>query len=229
MGVSAEAPSFTPELFAFLRDLAANNDREWFAANKDRYVAQVQEPALAFIEDVGMRMPDISRHIVADPRTTGGSLFRIYRDTRFAKDKTPYKTHCGIQFRHARTRDVHAPGFYLHLEPGSVFMACGVWHPERDTLHAIRTAIAAKPKRWTEITDGLEGFRLGGESLKRPPAGFDRDHPLIEELKRKDFMAIADMSEKDALASGFLDEFIGRCEAADDFMRFLCDATRVAY
>ena len=158
MRVTDEAPSFTPDLFAFLRELAANNDREWFAANKERYVAQVQEPALAFIEDVGMRMPDISRHIVADPRTTGGSLFRIYRDTRFAKDKTPYKTHCGIQFRHARTRDVHAPGFYLHLEPGSVFMACGVWHPERDTLHAIRTAIAAKPKRWTEITDGLEGL-----------------------------------------------------------------------
>ena len=110
-------------------------------------------------------------------------------------------------------------------------MACGVWHPERDTLHAIRTAIAAKPKRWTEITrraaDGASGS--AASRSKRPPAGFDRDHPLIEELKRKDFMAIADMSEKDALASGFLDEFIGRCEAADDFMRFLCDATRVAY
>ncbi len=74
---AADAPSFGPELFAFLRELAANNDREWFAENKERYVAQVQEPALAFIEDVGMRMPEVSRHIVADARTTGGSLFRI--------------------------------------------------------------------------------------------------------------------------------------------------------
>src|SRR3954470_21671845 len=103
-GVTDESPSFSPALFTFLRDLAANNDREWFAANKARYVAEVQEPALAFIEDVGMRLPEeISPHFVADPRTTGGSLFRIYRDTRFSKDKTPYKTHCGVQFRHART------------------------------------------------------------------------------------------------------------------------------
>ena len=137
MGVTAEAPSFTPELFAFLRELAANNDREWFAANKDRYVAQVQEPALAFIEDVGMRMPDISRHIVADPRTTGGSLFRIYRDTRFAKDKTPYKTHCGIQFRHARTRDVArarllpAPGARQRVH-GLRRLASGAGHAARD-------------------------------------------------------------------------------------------------
>lgn len=228
---AAEAPSFGPELFAFIRELAANNDREWFAENKDRYIAQVQEPALAFIEDVGMRMPEISRHIVADPRTTGGSLFRIYRDTRFSKDKTPYKTHCGIQFRHARTRDVHAPGFYLHLEPGSVFMACGVWHPDRDTLHAIRTAIAGKPARWTSIVSELTdaGFRQGGESLKRPPAGFDRDHELIEELKRKDFMVIADLSEAKAVSGDFLDAFVERCGRASDFMRFLCDAARVAY
>ena len=147
-GVTAEAPSFSPELFAFLRDLAANNDREWFTANKARYVAEVQEPALAFVEDVGVRLPELSRHFVADARTTGGSLFRIHRDVRFSKDKSPYKTNIGIQFRHARSRDVHAPGFYLNLEPDRVFMACGSWRPDRDTLHAFRTAIAAKPGRW---------------------------------------------------------------------------------
>ena len=159
-------------------------------------------------------------------------MFRIYRDTRFSKDKTPYKTHTGIQFRHARTRDVHAPGFYLHLEPGSVFMACGTWHPDRDTLHAIRTAIAGKPQRWTGIVEAPEfaaRFRLGGESLKRPPAGFDREHPLIEELKRKDFIAITSLTEADVLASGFLDQFLETCATASDFMRFLCDSARVAY
>src|SRR5262249_27154978 len=130
VGVTAEEPSFTPELFSFLRDLAKNNERDWFLANTDRYVAEVQEPALAFIEDVGRRRPEVSRHFVADPRATGGSLFRIHRDIRFSKDKTPYKTQVGIQFRHERTRDVHAPGFYLHLAPGSVFMACGTWHPD---------------------------------------------------------------------------------------------------
>jgi uncharacterized protein (TIGR02453 family) len=228
-GVIAEEPSFTPDLFAFLRELAANNNRDWFTANKERYVAEVQEPALAFVEDVGHRLPEISRHFVADPRPIGGSLFRIYRDIRFAKDKTPYKTQVGIQFRHAASRDVHAPGFYLNLEPDRVFMACGSWHPDRDTLHAIRTAIVAKPKRWTGIVESLERFRLGGESLKRPPAGFDRDHPLIEELKRKDFIAYLDLSEADAVAPDFLDRFIGLCGEASDFMGFLCDGARVDY
>ncbi len=225
-GVTADDSSFTPELFGFLRDLAANNEREWFNANKERYVAEVQEPALAFIEDVGFRLPEISRHIVAEPR----SMFRIHRDIRFSKDKTPYKTHLGIQFRHERTRDVHAPGFYLHLEPGTVFMACGSWHPDRDTLHAIRTAIATRPKRWLGIVDELgDTFRLGGESLKRPPAGFDKDHPQIEDLKRKDFIAYTDLTEADAIAGDFLDRFIELCGAAGGFMRFLCDGARVEY
>ena len=229
--VTDSEPSFSPALFGFLRDLAANNDREWFAANKARYAAEVQEPSLAFVEDVGMRLPEeISPHFVADARTNGGSVFRIYRDTRFSKDKTPYKTHTGIQFRHARTRDVHAPGFYLHLEPGNVFMACGTWHPERETLHAIRTAIAGKPTRWTALTEGLAPvYSLGGESLKRPPAGFDKEHPLIEELKRKDFIAYSPLTEEDVLSGGFLDLYLERCSAAGEFMRFLCESSRVAY
>jgi uncharacterized protein (TIGR02453 family) len=228
----SEAPSFSPGLFAFLRELADHNDREWFAAHKARYVAEVQEPALAFVEDVGMRLPDISRHLVADARPSGGSLFRIYRDVRFSKDKSPYKTQVGIQFRHAQSRDVHAPGFYLNLAPDSVFMACGTWHPDRDTLHAIRTAIAAKPGRWQAIVEDAafrKRFRLGGEALQRPPAGFDRDHPLIEELKRKDFIAVTDLSESDATASGFLDRFLALCGEASGFMRFLCDSARVPY
>ena len=231
-GVIVEAPSFSPELFAFLRDLAGNNDREWFAANKPRYVAEVQEPALAFIEDVGLRLPEISRHFVADARTNGGSMFRIHRDVRFSKDKSPYKTQVGIQFRHARSRDVHAPGFYLNLEPGRVFMACGTWRPDRDTLHAIRTAIAARPKRWQGIVEQppfSDHFRLGGETLKRPPAGFDREHALIEELKRKDFIAAVELTEADVTASGFLDQFLELCGEAGEFMRFLCEGARVAY
>jgi uncharacterized protein (TIGR02453 family) len=230
--VTVEEASFSPELFAFLRELAANNERAWFTANKDRYVAEVQEPALAFVEDVGMRLPEVSRHFVADARTTGGSLFRIYRDVRFSKDKSPYKTNIGIQFRHAQSRDVHAPGFYLNLEPDRVFMACGLWHPDRDTLHAIRTAIASKPGRWRAVVEEppfTERFRLGGEALKRPPAGFDRDHELIEDLKRKDFIAYTDLTEAQVVGDAFLDEFVALCSDAADFMRFLCDSARVPY
>ena len=231
--MTADEPSFTPSLFAFLRELAANNDRAWFAEHKQRYVAEVQEPALAFIEDVGMRLPEeVSPHFVADARANGGSMFRIYRDTRFSKDKTPYKTHTGIQFRHQASRDVHAPSYYLHLEPGSVFLACGLWHPERETLHHIRTAIAAKPARWTSLIEDpafAARFRLGGESLKRPPAVFDKEHPLIEELKRKDFIASSQLSEADATSGEFLDQFLSLCGVAAPFMRFLCESARVDY
>ena len=230
--VEAEAPSFTPDLFAFLRELAANNDREWFAANKPRYVADVQEPALAFIEDVGVRLPEVSGHFVADARTVGGSLFRIYRDTRFSKDKTPYKTQVGIQFRHERAKDAHAPGFYAHLEPGRVFMACGTWHPDGDTLRAIRTAIAADADRWRAIVadDAFAGrFRLGGETLKRAPAGFDPDHPLIEDVKRKSFAITSQVTQREVTGSGFLGEVEARAAGARPFMAFLCSALGVEY
>ena len=116
---------FGPELFSFLKELKAHNDREWFAANKHRYEDDLLEPALAFIEDFGLRLPDISPHLVADARRQGGSLFRIYRDTRFAKDKSPYKTMAGIYFRHERSKEAYSPGLYLHLEPRNVFAGGG--------------------------------------------------------------------------------------------------------
>ena len=114
---TAEAPSFSPELFAFLRELKDHNEREWFNANKARYEGDLKEPALAFIEDMAYRLPEVAPQLTADKR----ALFRIYRDTRFAKDKTPYKTHLGIYFRHAASADAETPGVYLHrwhLPPG---------------------------------------------------------------------------------------------------------------
>src|SRR5687768_5522973 len=113
--------SFGPELFGFLAELEQNNDRDWFTANKRRYEDDLLEPALAFIEDFEPHLRQISPHFRADARRTGGSLFRIYRDTRFSKDKTPYKTTAGFYFRHERYKEVRAPGFYLHLAPGDVF------------------------------------------------------------------------------------------------------------
>ena len=179
-----------------------------------------------------MRLPEVSRHFVADARTTGGSLFRIYRDVRFSKDKSPYKTHVGIQFRHARARDVHAPGFYLHLEPGSVFMACGTWHPDRDTLHAIRTAIAAKPGRWQAIVEepafrrALPARRRGAQAPAgglRPRSPADRGAQAQGLHRRRR----PDRGRRDAPA-GSSTAFLGLCGEASAFMRFLCDSARVA-
>jgi uncharacterized protein (TIGR02453 family) len=223
----ADGPHFTPALFGFLRDLERNNDRDWFAAHKARYVAEVRDPMLDFIAGFAPHLKLISTRYVADPRANGGSLFRIHRDIRFAKDKRPYKTNAGAHFRHEAARDAHAPGFYLHLEPGGVFAASGVWHPDGPALAKIRDAIAGDAGAWRRVTSGKAlGARgeLAGESLKRPPRGYDTDHPLIDDLKRKDFFALARYSEEESCAPGFMDEFAQTCRTFSPLTRFLTRA-----
>ena len=167
--MAAEAPSFSPELFAFLRELQDHNEREWFNANKARYEQDVKEPALAFIEDIGYRLPEIAPHLTADKR----SLFRIYRDTRFSKDKTPYKTHVGLYFRHARSADADTAGMFLHLEPGSVFMGAGIWRPGSPALKRIRDAIVARPSAWTDAVEAVQPTweQVGGRQAQARPHG----------------------------------------------------------
>jgi uncharacterized protein (TIGR02453 family) len=231
MTTSTEAASFGPELFTFLAELREHNDRDWFAANKERYEAHVLEPALAFIEDFGYRLQSISPHFRADPRRTGGSLFRIYRDTRFSKDKTPYKTHLGMYFRHARAAEMDTGGVYVHLEPGHVFLGAGIWHPGAPALKRIRDALVARPEAWRSALAAVEPtWKLGeGEALKRPPAGYNADHPLIEDIKRKSFAIISPLTQRQATASGFLDECEDRVSQARPFMEFLCSALGVEY
>lgn len=221
-----------PGVFAFLRDLAKHNERDWFNAHKQTYEQSVQQPALAFIEAMGPRLRKISRHLVADPKKVGGSMMRIYRDTRFSKDKRPYKTNLGIQFRHKEGKDVHAPGLYVNVEPGSVFLAAGMWHPEREALSGIRDAIAAKPKAWLAARDHppfRKRFTLAGDSLKRAPAGVAPDHPMIEDLRRTDFIAVRQLTEKDVTKASFADDVAAAFGHATPFMRFLCKAVGVAY
>ncbi len=222
----------SPALFSFLRDLAEYNDRDWFKANKDRYEEDVQEAAFAFISGMGPRLERISKHFLAIPRSTKGSLFRIYRDTRFSKDKRPYKTHTGVHFRHAQSGDVHAPGYYLHLQPGGCFMGMGIWHPDGPSLAKIRDAIVADPKAWKRAKNAKnfrETYKLVGESLKNAPCGYDKEHPLVEDLKRKDFMGGCDLADTDVLADDFMDRFAERCRAGNGLMRFLCRAVEVPF
>jgi uncharacterized protein (TIGR02453 family) len=224
--------SFGPELFLFLADLRANNDREWFAANKQRYEEQLLEPALGFIDAFAPLLEKISPHFRADARPSGGSLFRIYRDTRFSKDKTPYKTNVGIHFRHERAKDAHAPGYYLHIGPGEVFAGGGIWHPATEAATAIREAIIADPERWRRATRGgafAKRLELGGDSLKRVPAWADPEHAFADDLKRKDFFAWARLSEDDVVGSDFVDEYARICRSVAPLMRFLCEALDVPY
>lgn len=231
--MSATPPArFTPDLYRFLKDLAANNERPWFHENKGRYELAVKEPALDFIEDFRPRLEKISGHFEANATANGGSLFRINRDTRFGKDKTPYKTNTGLHFRHERARDAHAPGFYLHLEPRRNFFGVGLWRPETKVAYAIRERIADESDRWTSIMSApafADRFTLEGDSLVRPPKGFDPEHPLIPDLKRKDFIATTTVTQKEVVAANFMDTFEELCQAGSGYMHFLCDAVGVDF
>lgn len=226
------AAYFTPNLFGFLAELEANNDRAWFQANRDRYIDDVQEPALSFIADFAPRLKGISPHFRADAKVQGGSLFRIHRDTRFSADKTPYKTNTGVHFRHERSKDAHAPGYYLHLQPGECFMGAGLWHPETKVAYQIRQTIVEDPAGWETAAYGAaftDVYSLGGDSLVRVPKGFEADHPLIDDLKRKDFIASVRLTENQVTAPEFMDEFADLCERATPFMGFLCGAVGVEF
>lgn len=211
----------TPALFNFLRDLAANNDRTWFKAQKARYQAEVVEPVTEFIENMAPRVGMISPHIVVDPRPNGGSRFRIYRDTRFSKDKSPYKTQVGCQFRHSAGKDAHAPGFYVHLAPGEVFFGGGVWGPQGEALRAIRQRIVNQPERWQEATEKLD---LRGDQLVRAPKGFDPQHPLIDDLRRKSFFSFQDADEALATSKPFEQAVEQQFRKVAPLMGFVADA-----
>lgn len=215
----------TPRLFQFLRQLAENNERAWFEANKQRYLDEVRDPLLHFITAFAPRLAKIAPHLVADPRPMGGSLFRIYRDTRFARDKSPYKTHAAIHFRHGG-RDVHGAGYYVHLEPGQVFFAAGMWRPEPETLQAIRDAIVERPKEWQSVRKRIGELDDHGEGdrLKRPPKGYDPEHRFIEDLKRRSFTSSVSFTQKQACQADFLDRVAAVCKEKAPLMQFLCRA-----
>ena len=214
---------FSRQLFQFLKALRRNNNREWFQENKALYESLVRDPLLRFIAELSPGLLGISRHLLADPRPAGGSMFRIYRDVRFSNDKSPYKTHAAAQFRHRRaSRDVHAPGFYLHLEPGQCFGGAGLWRPDSQTLLRVRTAIASQSAEWRAVRRA--GLELEGESLTRPPKGFDPSHPFIEDLRRKDFIAGVSFTEHQVCASNFLSRYLDACHRMSPLMKFLTQA-----
>ena len=225
-------PHFSSSTFAFLEELAANNNRDWFSGHKQRYDDEIRAPALAFIEAVGEQLPGFAPRFLADNRKTGGSLMRVYRDTRFSRDKTPYKTNIGIQFRHEAGKNVHAPGYYVHISAAECFVGVGIWHPPSDALEKIRTAIVEKPDIWLEARENKQFsrcFSMYGSSLKTAPRGFDKAHPLIDDLKRKDLIGIAHLPpalvEQDDFSHIVCDYFA----VATPFMHFLCTALRLPF
>jgi len=212
---------FHPDLFQFLRELKRHNHRAWFAKNKERYERVGRDPALAFIASFAPPLRQLAPHFVANPHPTRGSLFRIYRDTRFSPDKRPYKTHVGIRFSHASGKDAHAPVFYLHLEPEGCFAAAGVWHPDNQALTKIRMAIVAAPDEWGRVRAKLE---LEGDSLLRPPRGFDPNHRFVEDLKRKDYIASVEFTPAEVCRPGFMRDFTASCRTMLPLVEFTTKA-----
>jgi len=226
---------FTPDVFTFLSELEQNNEKAWWEANKQRYIDVIREPAKEFIEDFEPLLHELSPHFVADTRTNGGSLMRPYRDVRFSKDKTPYKTNVGIQFRHEAGKDVHAPGFYIHLQLGENFAGVGMWHPETAVARQVRQHIYDKPDEWKKATRAdafLDDWDLEpdeDEMLKRVPKEFDPEFEYADELRMKSFIAGGHLSRDEVTATSFDTDIAQRFSSANDFTGFLTQAVGLPY
>jgi uncharacterized protein (TIGR02453 family) len=218
-----ESAFFTPALFAFLRELKVHNDRDWFQANKGRYENDVKAPLLRFIAAFGEPLAGLNRHFLADPRPVGGSMFRIYRDTRFAGPGSPYKTNAGAHFRHRDcAREVHSPAFYLHLQPRESFLAAGLWRPDAQALRQVRTRIVTHARAWKALREG--GIEVQGDALQRVPQGFDPAHPWADDLRLKDFYAVEGLTDREVCAPDFLARFTEACRRHLPLLAFLAKA-----
>ncbi|QDT06056.1 hypothetical protein K227x_44630 [Rubripirellula lacrimiformis] len=225
-------PILSAKLFKFLRALRRNNNREWFNENKPRYEQDVRQPAIELVRRLEKPLASAAPMLGVIAKGHGGSVMRIYRDTRFSKDKTPYKVNVGISIRHQADSNIHSPGIYLNLAPGDCFLGAGLWQPPSNQLAAIRAAIDESPKDWIRARDQKrfrESFTLVGSSLKTAPRDYPKDHPMIEDLRRKDFMGVAPLTEEQMTGPDAVAAIIDKIKNAKPWMTFLCDAVGVPY
>lgn len=180
---------FDEAALGFLRDLEANNDREWFQPRKAMYESAVRAPMVELVEAVNSELASVAPDHVTEPAK---SIYRIYRDTRFSPDKTPYKTHIGALFPHRQLGKETGAAFYFHLAATGFLVAGGLYHSGAAALTAQRAHIAATHPRLTALLKhkGVREYfgAMQGDRLTRPPKGWSADHPAIEYLKHKDFL-----------------------------------------
>lgn len=223
---------FSDQTFRFQRALARNNEREWFHAHRSDYEVHLRRPCLQLIADLQAPLAKLSEQFIANPRPVGGSLFRIHRDTRFSNDKTPYKPWAGLRLYHQRHREVPAPSFYVHIAPGDSFVGGGLWHPDSATTRRVRSFIADNPAAWKRLTHATkfrEHCAMVGDSLVRPPAGFPADHPLIEDLKRKDFVAVCALDDATVTGPKLIPAITERLALLAPLIDYLCAALELEY
>jgi uncharacterized protein (TIGR02453 family) len=186
----SQLPQFPAAGLTFLRKLRRNNHREWFLKNKQAYEEYVRQPMIELVNALAPEFATFAPEIVASPKA---SLYRIYRDTRFSKDKSPYKTHVAAGFSHRGLEKNQGAGFYLHITPSEFLIGGGLYRPETEDLAAVRHHIALHHKRLTTILNARPFRRLfdgiSGEQLSRVPRGFPADHAAADFLRRKQFLA----------------------------------------
>ncbi|WP_374011751.1 DUF2461 domain-containing protein [Pseudoxanthomonas koreensis] len=195
---------FGAATFKFLRSLARHNNKDWFHAHRADYELHVRQPFLRLVADLQPALAAISPHYRADPRPVGGSLFRIHRDTRYSNDKSPYKPWQGARLFHERRREVAAPSFYLHLQPGNSFVGAGLWHPETHTQRRVRQFIFDNPGAWQAAAHAPAVRRRyaleSSDMLVRPPRGFPPDFAFIDDLRHRNWTLLRPLD--DATMSG---------------------------
>jgi len=202
---------------AFLKDLSAHNDREWFQDNKGRY-EDVKKNAKAFLAELEATM---NKHDAIEKT----KLFRIHRDVRFSKDKTPYNTHISMSL--SRAGALRRGGYYLRVQPGESFLACGFWAPNADDLKLIRSHIEAdskplrkilKSKRFQDHFGALEG-----DQVKTAPRGYDKDHPDLDLIRYKQMIVTKAFSEKEVCSDTFMKEVVNGYKAIRPFFDYMSD------
>jgi uncharacterized protein (TIGR02453 family) len=227
---------FQPEAIQFLVDLAANNERSWFQPRKADYERLLKEPLEALCVALDDEFRARRLPLRADP---GRSPFRIYRDVRFSKDKSPYKTHVAASFSWAgdevddaeagrsHREDVHGSGGYFHLQPGEIYVGGGVWHPETSWLTAFRQGLVSDLDKFNGIVEDPKFKKTfgtigdDGESLKRVPPGYPADHPAADLLRLKNVTFGRRLADKDATSSRLPVVIAESFEIGTPLMRYL--------
>ncbi len=215
----SSVPRFPHEGLKFLRSLKRNNDREWFLKHRGEYEQYVRAPMAEFVLALARDLPD---EFVADPKV---SLYRIYRDTRFSKDKSPYKTHTAAVFPRRGLAKHSGAGLYFHIEPGRGIAGGGLYAPDPQQLQLVRAHVAERYLALRSIVES-PAFRktfgaLEGQKLTRVPRGFPCDHRAAEYLKYKQYLAICTFSAEDAVSPAFYRKLLAIFERAIPLMRFL--------
>lgn len=217
---------FPKKGLTFLRQLKRNNRRDWFEKHKDDYESLVKLPMQSLIAALQPHFQSFAPEFEVNPRR---SIFRIYRDVRFSKDKRPYKTHVAAHFvLRGKPKGIEGSGYYLHIEPAEVFLGGGIYMPDGDQLKKIRKAIAENPDGFLSVINSSQlkhtFGKLEGEQLKRVPRGYDPEHPMANWLRFKQFFVGSSFAVSKCHSPKFVNEVAEAFETATPLIRYLNEA-----